>query len=95
MASVQYLYFFSRLVLHCPSIFIEIIPQDDWMKKLLETWIERLDNMVNPKQRKATAMAFSRLLTFKIPQVYFYFEAILHVFIDILNDESCNVKDVE
>jgi len=62
------------------------IQQQDLLKKVLETWLDKFDNIGHPKQRKLSAMAFATLIATTNSTILGFLAQFIGVWCDVLSE---------
>ncbi|EXX76769.1 Kap120p [Rhizophagus irregularis DAOM 197198w] len=92
---VSYVSILARIIINDPVFFLHFITiasqqyniqQEDLLKKVLETWLDKFDNIGHPKQRKLSAMAFATLIATTNSTILGFLAQFIGVWCDVLSE---------
>ncbi|XP_064620355.1 importin-11-like [Lineus longissimus] len=96
-----YLSITARILLQNAEFFWQFIEQfsqshnvDSYttLSSLFDTWLDRVDNIIQPERRKLTGLALASIITLDLNVVLEKFGAIMAILVEILHD-VCRLQD--
>ncbi|CAI2186080.1 9163_t:CDS:10, partial [Funneliformis geosporum] len=92
---VGYVSILARIIINDLGFFLHFITiasqqyniqQQNLLEKVLETWLDKFDNIGHPKQRKLSAMAFATLISTTNPTILSLLAQFIGVWCDVLSE---------